>query len=115
MENDLDTPTALAILWKMLKSDIASRQKYRLLLEFDRTLGLGLAGLQEADIAAFAPANQELDLLDLPKFLQDLFAAREAARARKDFATADQIRAQFQEAGYELIDRADGVVVQKKQ
>jgi cysteinyl-tRNA synthetase len=115
VENDLDTPAALAILWKMLKSTIASRQKYRLLLEFDRILGLGLAGLQEADIAVLAPANQELGLTDLPKSWQDLFAAREAARARKDFATADQIRSQFQEVGYELIDRVDGVVIQKKQ
>lgn len=111
MEDDLNTPQALAVVWKMLKAPLTSRQKYRLLLEFDRSLGLGLAGLQESDLTAFTTQGGVVSLATLSADLQAAFAEREAARARKDFATADQIRTQFQAAGYELIDSADGVTI----
>ena len=45
--------------------------------------------------------------------IQELLRLREAARAKKDFARADEIRDEIASAGYELRDTADGAVVEK--
>ena len=45
--------------------------------------------------------------------IQELLRLREAARAEKDFARADEIRDEIASAGYELRDTADGAVVEK--
>jgi len=110
LENDLGTAEALAVMWQMLKSNLDNAWKYRLLLEFDRVLGLGLASVTEANL----PVEQKskLQLEDLSVELQELFAEREKARQNKDFAKADAIRQQFVEAGYKLIDQADTVLIE---
>ncbi len=111
VENDLDTPQALAVLWRLLKSSLDNRQKYRLLLEFDQVLGLGLASLSEADLPK--TSSEKLQVADLPKDLQKLFAKREAARQEKNFQVADEIRQQFATAGYQLLDQATGVEIKR--
>ncbi|MBU1034086.1 cysteine--tRNA ligase [Patescibacteria group bacterium] len=111
VEDDLNTPEAVTVLWQVLKSDLSDRQKYFLLLEFDRVLGLGLISMSEKDLSS---NNQEiLSLEDLPDSLQKLFAEREAARSDKDFAKADQIRQEFAKVGYQLIDQAGSVLIKR--
>ena len=46
--------------------------------------------------------------------IQELLRLREAARAKKDFARADEIRDEIASAGYELRDTADGAVVERR-
>lgn len=111
VENDLDTPQALSILWKLLKSSLGNRQKYRLLLEFDQVLGLGLVALSEADLTQ--DIEEERKLKDLPKELQNLFAKREAARSAKDFILADKLRQEFTRSGYQLLDQAEGAIIKR--
>jgi cysteinyl-tRNA synthetase len=41
--------------------------------------------------------------------IEALIAQRQAAKASRDFATADRIRSQLKEQGIELIDRPGGV------
>lgn len=55
--------------------------------------------------------NMGLDRQNLdPAAIDQLVARRTAARRNKDFATADQIRAQLAEQGIVIEDRADGTV-----
>lgn len=110
VENDLNTPEALAVLWQVLKAELSATAKYQLLLEFDRVLGLGLVSRDEQDLPATSQA--ELQVKDLPAKWQKRFADREQARAKKDFKVADQIRAEFEQAGYKLIDQAGKVLIQ---
>src|SRR3990167_748529 len=42
VNDDLNIPKGLALLWKVLRSDLGSKQKCSLALEFDKVLGLGL-------------------------------------------------------------------------
>jgi len=42
INNDLDTPQALAVVWDLIKSDYPEDKKMATLLEFDKVLGLGL-------------------------------------------------------------------------
>lgn len=112
VENDLDTPGALTILWKMLKSQLNDFEKYHLLLEFDRVLGLGLVAKTDKDLST--DDQQILPIKDLSADLQKLFGEREQARASKDFATADRLRREFEQAGYQLIDQAGIAIVKRK-
>jgi len=94
MANDLDTPQALAILWKMAKDPaLGNRQKQALMLDFDRVLGLGVSGWQ-----------REI----LPEELQNLVIQREEARQRKDFEAADSLRQQLLVAGVVVKDTPEG-------
>lgn len=110
VENDLNTPEALAVLWQMLKNtSLTNSQKYRLLLDFDRVLGLGLIAAKESDL--FSGSSGDLKVIDLPENLQKLFAEREEARINKDYAKSDQIRLEFSKVGYQLIDQDDSVII----
>lgn len=113
VENDLNTSEALAVLWQMLKNtSLSNSQKYRLLLDFDRVLGLGLIAAKENKSPA--KSVKDFQVVDLSEKLQKLFAEREKARLDKDYAKSDQIRADFAKAGYQLIDK-DGSVIIKGQ
>ena len=92
--NDLDTPQALAVLWKMAKDPaLGNRQKQALMLDFDRNLGLGVSSWQ-----------REI----LPEELQNLVIRREEARQRKDFEEADSLRQQLLAAGVVVKDTPEG-------
>jgi len=94
MTNDLDTPQALAILWKLAKDPaLGSRQKLELLLDFDRVLGLGASAWHRES---------------LPEELQKIVVLREEARKRKDFAAADSLRQQLLAAGIAVKDTPEG-------
>lgn len=92
--HDLDTPQALATLWKMLRDqELGDLHKSQLLLDFDQVLGLGAADWQRQS---------------LPAELQDLLDQRQAARQRKDFAAADALRAQLLASGVAVKDTPQG-------
>jgi hypothetical protein len=52
--------------------------------------------------------------LNAPENLYELGRARQAARAEKNFALADQLRDQIAQAGYEIVDVASGFELHEK-
>lgn len=52
--------------------------------------------------------------MSAPENLYELGRARQIARAEKNFALADQLRDQIAQAGFEIIDVADGFELHKK-
>lgn len=97
MNDDLDTPRALTILWDVLKDKVLpSADKRSTLLELDRVLGLGLADLKSFEI---------------PIDITILGEEREKARKSGDFFTADRIRDKLKGLGYEIKDTADGMKI----
>lgn len=101
LENDLNTPQALAVVWDLLKSNVPAQDKYDLLMDFDDVLGLKLS---EHRAAGFDVIPQEI---------QDLVAKREALRKEKKFAESDIMRDEIMKRGYELEDTAQGARVKK--
>ncbi len=100
MRDDLATPQALGILWDSLRSEeYTPEEKWGLLEAADAHLGLSLLA---------PPLPQVLDARDVPKDMQDLLARREAARASRDFATADRLRDELAAHGYRIEDGPDG-------
>lgn len=97
MNDDLNTPEALALVWKLVRDEkeISHREKYELLLEFDRIFALDL--------------NRELIREELPKEAEELIRKREQARKAKDWKKADQIRQQLKAIGIIIEDTPQGV------
>ena len=97
INNDLDTSTLLAILWKFLRDmNLGDKDKYSLALELDKVLGLGIKNFKPVKIKLDAP---------IKKLIQE----REKARKKKDFRKADEIRRRLKEKGIILEDTDKGV------
>jgi cysteinyl-tRNA synthetase len=94
VDDDLDTPKALAVLAEMEGDEgLPAAARHRAALAFDRVLGLDL------DRAA----GQEL-----PPGAEELIARREAARAARDWASADRLRDDLAALGVEVSDTRGG-------
>lgn len=91
MEDDLNTPQALAVLWEFVNGDAPSAHKAATILWMDRILGLGL------DAVVAKPLN-------IPADIKELADLRWKARASKDWTESDRIRAELKSRGWEVED-----------
>jgi cysteinyl-tRNA synthetase len=98
IEEDLNISKALAITWEMIKSTLDDGSKRYLLLDFDRVLGLGLAGWKQEEI---------------PKNILQLVNKRNELRKEKKFGESDVIRKQIENLGYVIEDSSEGVRIKK--
>lgn len=98
INNDLDTPKAVAVMWDLVKSDYPGSAKLQSLLKFDEVLGLGLAEIAEQST---------------PIEVAELVKQRKKAREDKDFAKSDQLRKQIAEKGFEVVDTDQGPKLKK--
>ena len=94
--DDLDFPTAMALVSELLHSEIAVGAKAALLLDWDRVLGLDLGRAPSADAG------------ELPEGAARLLEQRELARAAKDYASSDRLREQLAEMGVMVTDSREG-------
>jgi len=98
-EDDLNMPRALAVTWAAIKDEEAEKGSiYATLLEMDKILGFGFEQMVEDRLPISEP--------EIDKLINERNTAREA----KDFARADEIRAQLSEMGVVLEDRPDGTI-----
>jgi cysteinyl-tRNA synthetase len=97
VNDDLNMPKALTIVWKLVRDEkeVSEGEKYELLLEFDKILAVDLA--------------REITKEKLPKEIEELIRKREEARKRKDWETADRLREEIKKRGYLLEDTPEGV------
>ena len=93
INNDLDMPQALSVMWKMAKSDYPSSAKHQSVLAMNHVLGLGLENLEKAQ---------------LPKEAKELIEKREELRKKEKFDESDKLRKQLLEMGIEVEDTPDG-------
>jgi cysteinyl-tRNA synthetase len=99
INDDLNTPKALAVMWDLLKDkEMPAGAKKRSLLKFDTVLGLGLA---------------EIKQIKIPGRVKKLVQERQSARDRQAWAEADQLRQQIAAEGFNVEDTPAGPVVKK--
>jgi cysteinyl-tRNA synthetase len=94
LADDLDTPSAMALVAEVTHSELGPVGKASLLISWDRVLGL--------DLDRVRPAGP------LPDGAPALLEAREIARAAKDFATSDRLRDDLAALGVIVTDTAEG-------
>jgi len=106
MDDDFNTPEALAILFE-LSHEINKMRDFSQAAQLGgelRRLG-GVLGLLQADPEAYLQGTDQES-----EEIERLIGERQAARKRRDWARADQIRAQLKEQGIVLEDGAEGTI-----
>ncbi len=103
VEDDLNLPLALGVLWTMAKEK-PSHDIYKTALLFDEVLGLSLKDAHAPEKAPDAPVPDEV---------KELAEKRLAARKNKDWAESDRLREQIAALGYSVADSKDGYTVKK--
>ncbi len=98
LNQDLNMPRALAVVWEMVKSDLPSEKKSAELLEMDKVLGLELDKYIGKKI-------------EIPEEVSKLVDQREKARLEKDFKRSDELRNEIKKLGFEVEDSAEGTSV----
>jgi cysteinyl-tRNA synthetase len=97
LNDDLNTPRALALAWEVLKSALPGSVQKATLGWLDEALGLGLDVWQPEERA-------------LPDAVHALMEARQLARLEERWADADALRAKINVAGFRVRDTATGPV-----
>jgi cysteinyl-tRNA synthetase len=97
MDDDLDTVTALQVLWKLVRDENA-KGKIKTIKEMDKVLGLDLLKKENVEIP-----DEVLKLLD----------ERNNARAEKNWSKADDLRKKIGKLGFRIDDTGKGSKVQK--
>ena len=100
INDDLNIPKALGVVWNAARRGEKSHGIYELMLEFDKVLGIDIAREPEK------PAEEEFTP---DAELQALIDARTAAKKAKNWAEADRIRDELAAQGIKLIDTPNGV------
>jgi cysteinyl-tRNA synthetase len=101
LADELDTSTALEVLWQVVRAELPSGERRDLLLELDQVLGLDLA-------SGLGPTRA-----DLPEGAQRLIDERTVARERRDWARADDLRMQLAGMDVEAQDGPAGSVYRR--
>lgn len=92
INDDLNTPQALAVMWKVVKSNIPTPDKVDLLYSFDEVLGLNLRSVT---------AQQEREV---PEDIKQLMKQRDELRSQGKFEEADVLRAEIESKGFSVND-----------
>ena len=106
MDNDLATANAVTVLYDVLKAKTTPATKRALIEDFDRVLALDLIGH-----AAAEPKKEKAPAEDA--WIVALIEERAQAKKDKNYARADEIRAELLSKGITLIDTAEGTKYSK--
>ncbi len=97
INDDLDTPKVLALVWDIIKDEkISDADKKATILDFDRVLGLEL---------------DRVENFEIPEEVKTLLEERNKARENKDFAKSDEIREKIEQLGFNVKDSSEGALV----
>lgn len=105
VNDDLNMPLAMGIVWEVARNEIKSKQYAKLLIEFDKILGL--------DIEHSKDYLEKEEKIELPEEIKSLVEQRKQARENKDWAESDRIRDLLKEQGYVVKDTKEGQVIEK--
>ena len=105
INDDLNMPVAMGIVWEVARSEKKSKKIAELLLEFDNVLGLDLINSEK-----YMNSQKEIEV---PLEIQELLNERKKAREEKNWTLADKIRDEIKLKGYIVKDTKEGMTVEK--
>ena len=98
LNNDLNTSTALTILYDVLKDKtLNNNTKLYLIADFDSVLSLDLLKEKEIEISE-----------ELLMYIKDTITKRNVAKQNKDYVLADKLREELKDKGIIIKDSRDG-------
>ena len=100
INDDLNMPLAMSIVWEVAKYNLKSKKLANLLLKFDTVLGIKIDELEE---------NKK----EIPDEVLELVEKRKQARQDKNWELSDKIRDEINKKGYNIKDQKDGVIIEK--
>ncbi len=104
INNDLNTPKALEVLWNIIKdNNLKEEDKRETVKDFDRVLGLNL----------FTKENHILSEENIPSDIKVLIEEREKYRKNRDFEKSDKTRKIIEDLGYSIEDTKKGYKIKK--
>ena len=102
LSNDLNTSSAITILFDLLKDNNVNDKTKKLLVEsFDKVLSLDLF-------------KEEVVDTELDSYIKEMIEKRSTAKKNKDYSEADKIRKELLDKGIELIDTREGTTYKIK-
>ena len=96
INDDLNMPLAMGIVWEVAKNEKKSKKIAELLLDFDKVLGLKIDKKE-----------------DIPEEVLKLLDERNIARKEKDWKKSDELRDKIQEYGYRIEDTKDATNIER--
>lgn len=101
LNDDLNTPKALSILWQVLRDKkLETSSKMKLAQEFDKVLGLQFTSYRQPKVT-------------IPAKVMKLVKRREGYRTNQQFIKADSLRKKVRGLGYKIEDTPAGPKVSK--
>lgn len=113
LDNDLNLPQAMGVVWKMLRStetELSPAARLGLLVDWDRILGFGLEDYLGSDKAA-QRHDPKTSQEQLAPELAETVRQREQLRSSQQYQKADVLRAGLWSAGYEVRDTRNGTLI----
>lgn len=102
INQDLDTPSGLAILWQAIKSKTID---FNTICDFDKVLGL--------KIKEYVELLENKTSESLPNQIEKLLEERNNAREAKNWAESDRLRMEIEKLGYKVKDTPEGTQITK--
>lgn len=111
VNDDLDTPGAIALCWEVVRDDtLAPDTKVATLQRFDEVLGVGLSDPMSDVVRELGVVSPD----EIPEEVKALLDEREAARVARNWEEADRLREAINLKGYTVEDTSEGPRVSKE-
>ncbi|MBI3335532.1 MAG: cysteine--tRNA ligase [Candidatus Portnoybacteria bacterium] len=116
MDDDFNTPQALSAFFDLLSQasspEVDRKSMYRVLLEMDKVLGLGLSRLKPVPVIAHEGIRVRNEVEEIiPLGVLDLVAQREKERKKGNWEKADEVRKQLDALGYSIEDGEEYTII----
>jgi len=100
INNDMEMPAVVALLWEVVKSEkLSPKTKYDLIIDFDKVFGLNLG---------------KIEVKKIPVKVLQLAKEREKYRQAKNFAKSDILRKKIESLGWLIDDSSSGPKLKRK-
>jgi cysteinyl-tRNA synthetase len=110
INDDLDTPKAIALMWELMKDESVSKaDKVATLKELDSVLDIGLSDETDEIVRELGIVSQS----EIPEEIQALLDERQLARTVQNWSEADRIRELINLKGYTVEDGPQGQKISK--
>ncbi len=113
INNNLDTPSCIALLWEIVKDsdldDAQHIQKTELIQKIDSVLGLDL--IEESKL--YAEESAVLSGTAIPENIASILIERKSAREQKNWALSDELRDKVKALGFEILDTGSEQTIKK--